>query len=116
MDQIQASVKFPKISPDNLEKFKSLAAEALKIAADEPGVLQYDWFFNADETACFVRETFANSEAVMTHLGNVGEILGPVVQLGGGLEIEMFGGNPSDELLQALAMFRPTHYPFFQGK
>ncbi|HKY75942.1 MAG TPA: antibiotic biosynthesis monooxygenase [Acidimicrobiia bacterium] len=116
MDQIQVSVTFPKISPDNLEKFKALAGEALKIAADEPGVVQYDWFFNADETRCFVRETFANSEAALTHLGNVGEILGPVVQLGGGLEIEMFGGNPSDDLLQALAMFRPTHYPYFQGK
>ena len=54
MDQIQASVTFPKISPDNLDKFKALAGEALKIAADEPGVLQYDWFFNADETACLV--------------------------------------------------------------
>ena len=115
MDRIQASVRFPKISPDNLDKFKSLAAEALKIAADEPGVLQYDWFFNADETECRVRETFANSDAVLAHLGNVGEILGPVVQLGGGLEIELFG-SPSDELLQALAMFRPAHYPFFQGK
>jgi hypothetical protein len=116
VDKIQASVTFPKISPDNLDKFKALAAEALKIAADEPGILQYDWFFNADETRCLVRETFANSEAIMTHLGNVGEILGPVAQLGGGIEIEMFGGQPSDEVLQALAMFRPTHYPYFQGK
>ena len=57
-----------------------------------------------------------NSEAILIHLGNVGEILGPVAQLGGGIEIEMFGGRPSDELVQALAMFRPTHYPFFQGK
>ena len=116
MDKIQASVTFPKISPDNLDKFKALAGEALKIAADEPGVLQYDWFFNADETRCFVRETFENSEAILAHLGNVGEVLGPVVQMGGGIEIELFGGTPSDELLQALAMFRPTHYPFFQGK
>lgn len=52
----------------------------------------------------------------MDHLGNVGEILGPVAQLGGGIEIEMFGGSPSDELVQALAMFRPTHFPYFQGK
>lgn len=116
MDRIQVTVTFPKISKDNLDKFKALAGEALKIAADEPGVLQYDWFFNADETRCLVRETFENSDAILTHLRNVGEILGPVAQLGGGIEIEMFGGSPSDELVQALAMFRPTHYPFFQGK
>jgi hypothetical protein len=46
----------------------------------------------------------------------VGEILGPVVQLGGGLEIEMFGGSPSDQLVQALASFSPTYYQSFQGK
>jgi hypothetical protein len=55
MEPIQATVTFPKISSDNLEKFKRLAGEALKIAADEPGILQYDWFFNADETKCLVR-------------------------------------------------------------
>jgi hypothetical protein len=58
VEHIQVTVTFPKITPDDLDEFKRLAGEALKIAADEPGVLQYDWFFNADETACVVRETF----------------------------------------------------------
>ncbi len=116
MERIQLTVTFPKITPDNLDEFKRLAGEALKIAADEPGLRQYDWFFNADETACVVRETFENSDAILIHLGSVGEILGPVVQLGGGLEIEMFGGSPSAQLVQALEAFSPIHYPFFQGK
>ena len=116
MEQIQFTVTFPKISPDNLDQFKKIAGEALQIAAGEPGCLQYDWFFNADETACVTRETFENSDAVLAHLGNVGEIIGPVVQLGGGIEIETFGGSPSDQLVEALAAFSPTHYPFFQGK
>ena len=60
--------------------------------------------------------TFPKTEAILTHLGNVVEILGPVAQLGEGIEIELFGGSPSDELVQPLAMFRPTHYPHFQGK
>ena len=116
MDQIQLTVTFPKIAPDDLDEFKRLAGEALKIAADEPGLLQYDWFFNTDETACVVRERFENSDAILIHLGNVGEIIGPAVQLGGGIEIEMFGGSPSDQLVQALSAFSPTHYPYFQGK
>jgi hypothetical protein len=116
VDHIQVTATFPKIAPDNLAEFKRLAGEAVKVAADESGVLQYDWFFSADETACVVRETFENSDAILTHLGNVGDILGPVVQLGGGLELEMFGGSPSDQLVQALAAFGPTYYPFFQGK
>jgi quinol monooxygenase YgiN len=115
VERIQITVTFPKITPDNLGEFKRLAGEALKIAADEPGVLQYDWFFNADETACVVRETFESSDAILGHLGRVGDILGPVVQLGGGLEIEMFG-SPSAEVLQALEAFSPTCYSYFQGK
>jgi hypothetical protein len=115
MEQLQFTVTFPKVTPDNLDEFKRLAGEALKIAADEPGNLQYDWFFNADETACVVRETYESSDAVLTHLGRVGEILGPVVGLGGGLEIEIFG-NPSAELVQALEAFSPTCHSYFQGK
>ena len=115
MEHIQLSVTFPKITPDNLDEFKRLAGEALNVAAGEPGVLQYDWFFNADETACVVRETYESSDAVLAHLGRVGDLLGPVVELGGGLEIEMFG-SPSAQLVQALGPFNPTCYPYYQGK
>jgi hypothetical protein len=62
-----------------------------------------------------VRDIYESSDAVLIHLGRVGEILGPVVQLGGGLEIEIFG-SPSAQLLQALETFSPTCYPYFQGK
>ena len=115
MEHIQVTATFPKITPDNLDEFKRLAGEALKIVAGEPGALQYDWFFNADESVCVVRETYENSDAALAHIGNVGEILGPVVQLGGGLELELFG-SPSDQLVQALGAFSPTCYSYFQGK
>ena len=75
-----------------------------------------DWFFNADESACVLRETVESSDAVLIHLGRVGDILGPVVQLGGGIQIEMFGGSPSAQLVQALEAFSPTYYTSFQGK
>jgi quinol monooxygenase YgiN len=115
VDQIQVTATFPSITPDNLAEFKALAGDALKIALDEPGLLQYDWFFNADESTCVVRETFESSEAVLAHIAAVGAILGPVVELGGGLELEFFG-SPSEQVLQALEAFRPTVSSYFQGK
>ncbi len=115
MEQLQVSAIFPNIAPDNIAEFKRVAADALKITADDPGVLQYDWFFNADETRCVVREIYASSEAVLGHLGMVGDILGPVVELGGGLEIEIYG-SPSEQLLQAIEAFSPACYSYFQGK
>ncbi len=78
-------------------------------------MLQYDWFFNGDESKCVVRETYANSDAVLTHLGLVGDMLGTIIELGGGVEIEVFG-SPSEQLVKATEAFQPTIYSYFQGK
>ena len=83
-----------------------MAGEALKITADDTGVPQYDWFFNEDESKCVVRETYADSDAVLTHLGLVGDLLGRIIEAGGGIEIEVFG-DPSDALLKAAEAFNP---------
>ena len=115
MEQIQVTATFPNIAPDSLAQFKGLAGDVLKITAEDPGVLQYDWFFDANESMCVVRETYQNPEAVLTHVGMVGDMLGPLIELGGGLEIEIFG-SPSEQLVQALEAFRPTYYSYFQGK
>jgi Antibiotic biosynthesis monooxygenase len=99
----------------NLAEFKQLAAEALDAVRGEPGALQYDWFFSDDGTRCVVRETYANSDAVLAHVDNVGPLLGRLVELGGGLELEVFG-EPSEALRNALAAFNPPVYSFVQGK
>ena len=44
----------------------------------------------------------------------VGEALGTLIELGGGVEIEVFG-SPSDALLQAISAMQPRVY-LFQGK
>ena len=115
MDMIQASATFPSITADNADEFKHLAAQALEEARGEPGTLQYDWFFSDDGANCVVRETYASSDAVLAHLGNVGPLLGRLVELGGGLELEVFG-DPSPTLREALAAFHPPIYSYVQGK
>jgi hypothetical protein len=113
--QLQVTATIPRIPREKLSEFKRLADEALKITAEEPGVLQYDWFFNDDESKCVVREIYADSNAVLTHLGLVGDLLGNIIEVGGGIEIEVFG-DPSDELLEAIEALQPTIYSYFQGK
>lgn len=116
MDQLQLTATFPNIASDKLGEFKKLAGEAMEIVRTmEPGTLQYDWFFNADETQCVVRETYASSDAVMAHMGNMGELLGEIAALGGGIEIEIFG-DPSATLREAAAQMQPAVYSYFQGK
>lgn len=74
-----------------------------------------NWFFSEDETKCVVREIYADSDAILAHLGNAGGLLGRLIELGGGLEPEGFG-SPSAELAEAIVPFNPTWYAHFQGK
>ena len=115
MEQIQLTATLPNIAPGNLSEFKELAARALDITKGEETTLQYDWFFSDDETKCVVRETYANSDAILAHMGHMGDLIGKLAELGGGLEIEAFG-DPSPELLEAAAALQPTVYRYFQGK
>ena len=115
MNKIQVSAVFPKIAPGDLAEFKRVAAQVLELTIPEPGVVGYDWFFNEDETACEVREVYADSDAMLSHIATVGDVLGPMVDLGGGLEARVFG-NPSAELTAALAPFEPTILSPFQRK
>jgi quinol monooxygenase YgiN len=115
VEQLQVTATFPNIASENLATFKDLAAQALEITKGESGTLQYDWFFNHDETSCVVRETYESSAAVLTHIENLGALLGTLIELGGGLELKVFG-SPSAQLLEAAAALQPSVYPFFQGK
>lgn len=115
MGQIQATAKFTSIPSDNLDRFKKVAGDCLEIVKErDTGTLQYDWFLSADGTQCVVRETYASSDDVMNHMGNLGEVLGELLELGGRPEIEICG-DLSDELADALAPFGPAVYSFFQG-
>lgn len=115
MESIQITATFPKIAPGDLEEFKEVGARALELAKGEAATLQYDWFFNSDETTCVVRETYATSDAVLAHMGHLGELIGKLAELGGGIEVEAFGA-PSPQLLEAAAALQPAVYSYYQGK
>jgi quinol monooxygenase YgiN len=115
MEKIQILAVFPNIAPGDLAEFKQLAAETLQITLSEPGTLQYDWFLSEDQTRCVLSEIYADSDAMLAHLANVGEYMGRQIELGGGLEGDVYG-SPSAELAEAIAPFNPTVYGHFQGK
>ena len=82
---------------------------------DEPGTLQHDWFFSDDGGRCVIREAYASSDAFLAHLAGAGPLLGRLVELGGGLELEVFG-EPSTPLRDAIAAFQPRIYSYSQSK
>lgn len=115
MKKIQITAKF-KIHKGKVEEFKKIAS-ACVVAVEKnekgKGALQYDWFFSPDNTECIVRETYVDSDAVLAHMGNVGEMLGQLLGMSD-FELEIYG-NPSEELQKAGAAMKPKVYSFYQG-
>jgi len=116
MNGIRVSAKFANVSNTNRAEFKQVAAAALNISMREPGVLEYDWFFNDAETVCVVRETYQDSEALVAHIANLGETFQKLVDLGGGCELQLFG-DPSLPMADTSAgVHRSVFRSRFQGK
>jgi quinol monooxygenase YgiN len=116
MNSIQVNAKFANVSSSNLAEFKKAAAHAMDIAKSEPGVLQYDWFFDDTETVCVVRETYQDSEALLAHITTMGGMLNTLSELGGGCQLEMFG-DPAPLLVDVTApLQRSIFRSSFQGK
>jgi quinol monooxygenase YgiN len=92
-----------KLHEGKLEEFKRLSAQALEIVlTKDTGTLQYDTYFNDDQSECIVLERFRDSEALIEHAAHLGDlteaILATVSVVGGALL-----GEPSAELRAKLA-------------
>ena len=102
------------IHPGQLEEFKKVAKECLAVVkAKDTDTLQYDSYFNADQTICVAMETYPDSSAVLVHLGNLGDLLGKLLAISD-FSAEIYG-NPSEDLQQAITGLDVTSYTYFQG-
>jgi Antibiotic biosynthesis monooxygenase len=80
-----------------LEEFKRLAAQCMEIArAKDTGTLQYDIFFNDDQSECIVLERYRDSGALIEHALHLGD-LGKAIVATGWVSSELLG-EPSAEL------------------
>ncbi len=102
------------VSPSTLTEFKRTVAEAQDLTRREPGTLRYEWFFNDDQTVWVVHEEYADSAAVLAHIGNLGDVFGKLLETGGGCSFEVFG-SPSSELREAVSGLDLTVFTSFQG-
>jgi len=75
----------------SLDDAKALAAEMVEATRSEPGALTYEYFLSDDGASCHTYERYADSEAVMAHLGN-------------------FGANFADRFM---ACFEPTSFSVY---
>lgn len=113
MKKIQITAKF-KLHSGKLEEFKNIAAKCVAaVRENEKEALQYDWFLNPNQTEIVVREAYTDSDAVLVHLGNVGELLGQLLSMSD-FEVEVYG-NMSEELKKVAAGMNAKVYSFYTG-
>jgi quinol monooxygenase YgiN len=75
VSELQGIARF-KIHEGKLEEFKRLSAQAMEIVrTKDTGTLQYDIYFNDDQSECVVLERFRDSEALIEHAANLGDLV-----------------------------------------
>ncbi len=113
MSNLQITARF-QIHSGKLAGFKKIAEECHSIVkAKDKDTLQYDWYFDESQKECVLRETYPDSDALLSHLGNIGDLFGKIVSLGD-FSAEVYG-HPSEELLRATKGLNLKIYSFYQG-
>jgi quinol monooxygenase YgiN len=83
--------------------FKRLSEQCMTIVREQDtGTLQYDVYFNEDESEAIVIERYRDSAALIEHFGHIGDDLMAAVMTTGSIEGETLG-VPSAELREMLA-------------
>src|SRR6266516_3886496 len=91
-----------KLHEGKVEEFKRLSAQAMDIVrAKDTGTLQYEIYFNEDQSECVVYERYRDSEAVIEHGAHVGH-LNEAIFATGSVSSELLG-EPSAELTAMIA-------------
>jgi hypothetical protein len=101
VSELQGIARF-KFHEGQLEEFKRLSAQCMEIArSKDTGTLQYDIYFNNEESECIVIERYRDSEALIEHAVHLGD-LGEAILRAGWVSGELLG-EPSAELRAKLA-------------
>ena len=100
MCELQGIARFT-FHKGKVEEYKRLAKESMEVVrAMDTGTLQYEIYFNDDESEAIVIERYRDSKALAEHMVNLGE-LGEAMLATASVNGELLG-EPSAELAQNL--------------
>jgi quinol monooxygenase YgiN len=102
MSELLGIARF-KVHEGKLEEFKRLSAEAMEIVkTKDTGTLQYDTYFNDDESECIIIERYRDSESAMAHAEHLGDLSAAVLAIVSVVHGELLG-EPNEELRARMA-------------
>lgn len=101
MGELQGIARF-KFHEGKLEEFKRLSAQCMEIVQTrDTGTLQYEIYFNNDQSECIVLARYRDSDALIEHSAHIGDLMGAIVATCS-VSGELLG-EPSAELRANLA-------------
>jgi quinol monooxygenase YgiN len=101
VSELQGIARF-KFHERRVEEFKRLSARCMEVVrAQDTGTLQYDVYFNDDQSECIVLERYRDSEALIEHAAHLGDLTEAILATGS-VSGELLG-EPSAELRASLA-------------
>jgi quinol monooxygenase YgiN len=112
MDEIKgiARVKF---HPGKLEEWKRLTKEAMEIVrTKDSGTLQYEIFFNEDESEAMVFERYRDADAAVEHFSNISHLMAPI--LGTASVTGEVLGTPNAKMKELLGKGGPKLYTLWK--
>ncbi len=113
-DEIQYTVEW-EIKPGSLEAFKEMAESISKLVMEnEPQMKGYQWYFNEDTTKGYTVERHTNSNSILAHLQNVGDVLPKLLEHCALSRFEVYG-NPSAEAKAALDTLGAVYFGYYTG-
>lgn len=95
------------IFPGKVDEFKKLAQATIDAARARSKAVGYRWYFNSDETKCYIIEQHPDSASLIRHLEAVGPLLLKLLDVSKITRFEVFGSlghlESAEHLLQKLA-------------
>jgi quinol monooxygenase YgiN len=102
MSELLGIARF-KVHEGKLDEFKRLSARAMEIVrTKDTGTLQYDTYFNDDQSECVIIERYRDSEAAIEHAEHLADLSAAVLGTVSVVHGEVLG-EPSAELRANLA-------------
>jgi quinol monooxygenase YgiN len=89
MNELQCIARL-KIHPGRLDEFKRVVAKCMELVrTKDTGTLQYEMYFNHDDTECLAFERYRDSQALLGHVENLGghngRVLSDMLRIRGGV-------------------------------
>lgn len=97
------------VSEGQLEAFTALMHDFVEKTSAEPACVYYDFSLNGNLAFC--REAYIGAEGILTHLENVGELLGKFLEISELIRLEVHGPEVEiEKLREPLAELKPDFF------